>query len=165
MEAEVRIVSLFTCWKNLNMAQHPGCGIGSWAGWFGGLNERCLPFEHCSVCLCIHHVYVGPHRGQKRVLDSPESEIASGVSHIMWLLGIKLWSSEQHALWATESSSPRALCRLVLMVNLQQLRTTWVVLMVNYLAQSGSQHTWLWGVVLVVSWCGKTQPTVGSTTP
>lgn len=47
------------------------------------------------VCIyvCIHHVWVDAFRGQKRVFRTPET----GVTSLMWVLGIKLGSSGRAA--------------------------------------------------------------------
>lgn len=54
------------------------------------------------VSMC--QVWAGPHRGQKRALDPLKLELHTVVSHTVWVLETKLWSSVRaastHNRWA-----------------------------------------------------------------
>lgn len=44
------------------------------------------------MCVFVH-VHAGAHRGQKRMLDFSGAGATAVVSHLLWMLGIKLRSS------------------------------------------------------------------------
>lgn len=46
------------------------------------------------MCMCL---YVGAHRGQKRVLGPLELELQAGVNCLMWVLGKEHGVSERAA--------------------------------------------------------------------